>query len=122
AALSVANLDRLAARAGLCKPADDDGTEAAGKGPCLSLIKVAGAIVFTLIVIPVAIAALEALGISSLVTPVVAVLQTVLDAVPRVLAAALLLAIAFVIAQWVRRLVASTLSGLGFDRALESIG
>src|SRR5690606_12104130 len=43
AALSVANLDRLAARAGLCKPADDDGTEAAGKGPCLSLIKVAGA-------------------------------------------------------------------------------
>jgi len=123
AALAVANLDRLAERIGLCKAGEAETVEAGqARAPCLSLIKVAGAIVFTLIIIPVAIAALEALGISSLVTPVVAVLHTVLDAVPRVLAAALLLAIAFVIAKWVRRLVASTLSSLGFDRALGSIG
>ena len=123
AALSVLNLDRLATRLGICKALEQDAeAPVAGKSSCLSLIKVAGAIVFTLVIIPVAVAALEALRIESLATPIVAVLHTVLDAIPRVLAAAILLGIAFVIAQWVRRLVASTLASLGFDRALGSIG
>lgn len=120
AALSVVNLDRLAARVGLCKPAAPV-DRAEEKTACLSLVKAVGAIVFTLVIIPVAIAALEALGISSLVSPIVAVLHTVLDAVPRVLAAALLLAIAYIIAQWVRSLVGNTLESLGFNRAVGSI-
>lgn len=124
AALSVVNLDRLASRIGVYRGASTEEGAAAtsGRASSLSLVKVVGALVFTLIVIPVAIAALEALGISSLVSPIVAVLHAVLDAVPRVLAAALLLTVAFIIAQWVRRLLASTLASLGFDRVLGSIG
>jgi len=122
AALSVVNLDRLASRTGICRRTATEEGETPNRTSCRSLVKVAGALVFTLVIIPVAIAALEALGISSLVSPIVAVLQAVLDAVPRVLAAALLLAVAYVIAQWVRRLLANTLASLGFDRAMGSIG
>lgn len=133
-ALSVLNPGRLASRLGLCKgePADAPPVGAAvpegAAAPegtttpsCPTLIRTCGAIVFTLVIIPVSIAALQTLGISSIVEPTVAVLETVLQAIPRVLAAALLLAIAFAIAQWVRQLVASTLAALGLDRSLESV-
>ncbi|MDX3904321.1 MAG: mechanosensitive ion channel [Pigmentiphaga sp.] len=118
-ALGAVNFDRIGSRLGLCKPAD---AAADGNRCAEPLVRACGAIVFTLIIIPVSIAALQTLGISSIVTPAVTVLETVLDAIPRVVAAALLLAIALVIAQWVRQLVASTLASLGFDRALASIG
>ncbi|MBN9477851.1 MAG: mechanosensitive ion channel [Burkholderiales bacterium] len=119
AALGAINFERIGSRLGLCQSAD----KPAGDGQCAdSLVRVCGAVVFTLIIIPVSIAALQTLGISSIADPAVAVLQTVLAAIPRVVAAALLLAIAFVIAQWVRQLVASTLASLGFDRALGSLG
>jgi len=122
-ALSVLNPGGLASRLGLCKSEPAAASpEGAAAPSCATLIRACGAVVFTLVIIPVSIAALQTLGISSIVAPTVAVLETVLQAVPRVLAAALLLAIAFAIAQWVRQLVASTLAALGLDRALESIG
>lgn len=118
-ALGAIDFGRFGSKLGLCQPAENP----AADGRCAeSLVRVCGAIVFTLIIIPVSIAALQTLGISSIVDPAVTVLQTVLAAIPRVLAAALLLAIALVIAQWVRQLVASTLSSLGFDQALGSLG
>lgn len=118
-ALGAIHFDRIGTRLGLCKP-----TQAAeGDNRCAeSLIRACGAIVFTLIIIPVSIAALQTLGITSIVTPTVTVLETVLAAIPRIVAAALLLAIAFVIAQWVRQLISNTLASLGFDRALSSLG
>lgn len=124
-ALSMLNLGRLASRIGLCKSEQTApvGAEEAAVAPsCATLIRACGAIVFALVIIPVSIAALQTLGISSIAEPTVTVLETVLQAVPRMLAAALLLAIAFAIAQWVRQLVASTLAALGLDRSLESIG
>jgi len=118
-ALGAINFGRIGSKLGLCQPAENPVAD----GRCAeSLVRVCGAIVFTLIIIPVSIAALQTLGISSIVDPAVTVLQTVLAAIPRVLAAALLLAIALVIAQWVRQLVASTLASLGFDQALGSLG
>ncbi|MBU4609755.1 mechanosensitive ion channel [Achromobacter sp. GG226] len=87
-----------------------------------TLSRVIGAVVFTLIIIPVAISALQALGISSVVDPIVDVLRAVLDAVPRVFAAGLLLTIAFFIAQWVRGLVQQILVTVGFDRAVAGSG
>lgn len=80
-----------------------------------------GAVVFALIIIPVAIAALQALGISSIVDPVVAVLHTVLAAIPRIFAAAILLGIAFFVARWTKALVEQVLTSLGFDNALGTI-
>lgn len=85
---------------------------------CGALVRAAGMLAFTVVVIPVAISALETLGIASIVQPTVFVLQTILDAIPRIFAAALLLAIAYVIAQWVRGLIEQVLASTGFDRAL----
>ncbi len=84
--------------------------------------RVIGAVVFTLIVIPVAISALQALGISSVANPIVDVLRAVLDAIPRIFAAGLLLTLAFFIAQWVRGLVQQILVSMGTDRALAGAG
>jgi len=89
---------------------------------CSALVRAAGMLAFTIIIIPVAISALQTLGISSIVEPTVFVLQTILDAIPRIFAAALLMAIAYFIAQWVRGLIEQLLASTGFDRALTGFG
>jgi hypothetical protein len=93
-----------------------------GSGPKITLSRTLGVVVFALIVIPVTIAALQTLGISAIADPAVAVLQTVLDAIPRVLAAAIVLGIAWFVGRWVRGLIEQILPSLGFDRALTGIG
>src|SRR5690606_26642898 len=85
---------------------------------CSALVRAAGMLAFTIVIIPVAISALQTLGISSIVEPTVFVLQTILDAIPRIFAAALLMAIAYLIAQWVRGLIEQLLASTGFDNAL----
>ncbi len=120
-ALAAANADGWLTRAGVGElTAAPDG--ATGTVRRVTLSKTVGVIVFALIVIPVAIAALQALGISSISEPAVVVLQTVLNAIPRVLAAAIVLAIAWFVGRWVRGLVEQILPSLGFDRALTGIG
>jgi len=109
-ALTAANVDGWLQRAGLAKL-----TGASG------LAKTAGTLVFVLIIIPVAISALEQLRIQAISQPAVAVLQTVLSAVPRLIAAAIVLAIAFVIGRWVASVVEQLLSGLGFDNSIRGL-
>jgi hypothetical protein len=114
AALQAANLDGWLQKAGLNK--------VTGAGGIASAL---GTLVFVLILIPTAIAALQLLGIEAISTPAVAVLNEVLTAIPNVLAAAIVLAIAFVIARWVSTLIQQLLPSLGFDnsiRAISSLG
>ncbi|MBW3617017.1 MAG: mechanosensitive ion channel [Proteobacteria bacterium] len=114
AAAGAANLDALLQRAGLNRV-----TGASGIANAL------GTLVFVLIIIPVAISALQVLGIEAISGPAVAVLNEILTAIPNVLAAAIVLAIAFVIARWVASLIEQLLPSLGFDnftRALTNIG
>jgi hypothetical protein len=110
-ALNAARVDSWLESAGLAKM-----TGASG------LARTAGALVFVLIIIPVTIAALQKLGVDAIADPAVAVLSTVLDAVPRVLAAVVVLAIAFVIGRWVAGLLEQLLPSLGFDRSLRGLG
>jgi hypothetical protein len=110
-ALNAAHVDSWIQRAGLGRL-----TGASG------LAKLAGAVVFALIVIPVSIAALQQLGIAAISDPAVAVLSTILDALPRVIAAAIILAIAFLIGRFVAGLVEQILSSLGFDRSVGALG
>lgn len=119
--LAAANLDGWMARAGVGQLTGADPAPATGTRP-VSLSRTVGVIVYALIIIPVAIAALQALGISSISEPAVVVLQTVLNAIPRVLAAAIVLAIAWFVGRWVRGLVEQVLPTVGFDRALTGIG
>ena len=110
AALQAANLDRWLGKVGL--PA----VSQAG------LANVLGTLVFVLIIIPVAVAALEALNIDAISRPAVVVLTTVLNAIPLVLAAAIVLAIGFAIGRWVASLVERLLPATGFDRAIGALG
>lgn len=111
AALNVSGVDRALEKAGVSRMTGAQG-----------LAKTAGTVVFVLIIIPIAIAALEALGIRAISDPAVAVLRTVLDALPRVIAAAIVLAIAYFIARWVASLVEQILPSLGLDRSLSALG
>jgi hypothetical protein len=111
AALNVAHVDEWLERAGLKRM-----TGASG------LARTVGVLVFVLIVIPVTIAALQQLGVRAISDPAVAVLSTVLDALPRILAAAIILAIAYVIGRWVAGLLEQILPSLGFDSSLQALG
>lgn len=111
AALNVAHVDEWLERAGLKRM-----TGASG------LARTVGVLVFVLIVIPVTIAALQQLGVHAISDPAVAVLSTVLDALPRILAAAIILAIAYVIGRWVAGLLEQILPSLGFDSSLQALG
>ncbi|MDP1873758.1 mechanosensitive ion channel [Phenylobacterium sp.] len=119
--LVVATLARRVVEAALSAARVDYWLEKAGLGRltgATNLGRTAGLLVFVLIIIPVTIAALEQLGIAAISDPAVAVLAVVLDAIPRVLAAAIVLAIAYVIGRWVASLVEQILPSLGFDRSL----
>ena len=119
--LVVATLARRVVEAALSAARVDHWLDRAGLGRltgATNLGRTAGLLVFVLIIIPVTIAALEQLGIAAISDPAVAVLAVVLDAIPRVLAAAIVLAIAYVIGRWVASLVEQILPSFGFDRSL----
>ena len=110
AALQAANADRWLDKAGLSRATGSTGVSAA-----------VGTLVFVLVLIPITIAALEQLGIDSLTVPAVAVLSTVFDAIPRVLAAAIVLAIGWFIGRWVAHVIERVLPATGFDRSVSSV-
>lgn len=87
-----------------------------------TLPKIAGSIVFALIIIPVAIAALQTLDIRSISDPATAMLALVLDAIPHVIAAGIILALAYAIGRFASGLLQQFLSAMGFDRAVEGLG
>ncbi len=81
-----------------------------------------GGIVFALIIIPVSIAALDTLNIAAISQPATAMLRIILDAIPHVIAAGMILAVAYVIAKFASRLLTQFLATTGFDRTIGSIG
>lgn len=109
-ALTAAHVDAWLEKAGLSRA-----TGASG------LSKAAGTLVFVLIIIPATIAALEQLGIAAISEPAVQVLTAVLAAIPRVVAALIVLALAFFIGRWVASLIEQLLPSLGFDRMFNGI-
>jgi hypothetical protein len=120
-ALAAANVDGWLTRAGLPEVTQGDAAEV-GAPRRVTISRTIGIVVFALIIIPVTFAALQTLGISSIVDPAVLVLETVLNAIPHVLAAAILLAIGWFVGRWVRGLIEQILPSLGFDRALIGLG
>lgn len=86
------------------------------------LAKAVGQLVFVLIIIPVAISALEALKIKSISDPAVAVLGHVLDAIPKLIGASIILAVAFLISRWIASLIEQTLPHFGFDNSVKRLG
>ena len=87
-----------------------------------SIARAAGVLVYALIIIPVAIAALQALEITSISAPATAMLDEILAAIPHVLAAALWIGIAFVAARFLKTIIEAILPPTGFDDAVRSTG
>jgi len=110
AAAEAAELDRRLADAGLTHTPSGPG-----------LARLLGILVFTLVIIPTAIAALDALNIRAISDPATAMLNNILMTIPRVIGAALIIFIAYVVGRWVMTLTEEGLKTLGFDSIISSI-
>lgn len=97
----------------------DAGLTATPRGP--GLARLLGILVFTLIIIPVSIAALGVLNISAISDPATAMLNNILSTIPRVIGAALIIFIAYLIGRWVAVLTEEGLKGIGFDDIINQI-
>ncbi|MBD1843540.1 mechanosensitive ion channel [Cyanobacteria bacterium FACHB-63] len=109
--LSAIGTDQVGARIGLNR---------ARGGQSLSWIL--GTIVYVLILIPTATAALDALRIPAISGPATAMLNQILNALPLIFTAAAILAIAYVVGKFVADLVSSILASIGFDNLFYWLG
>lgn len=94
----------------------------AGIGESVRLSGVAGMLVFVVVFVPSLIAALDALKIEAISRPATDMLGMILEAVPHLIAAALILVVTWLVATFASRLLASLLATLGFDTLPERIG
>lgn len=109
--LAAMGTDQIGVRVGL--------TRATGS---LSLSALIGTIVYVLILIPTAIAALNALQIRAISEPAINMLQDILVALPRIFTAALILILFYVIGRFIADLVASILTSVGFNDVFSWLG
>ncbi len=109
--LAAAGLDNLADQVGLGSTLGDR-----------KLSGLTGLLLYVLILVPVLISALQALALDAITVPATMMLTRVLDAIPLVFAAALLLTVAYFVARLVAELISNLLRGAGFDNILAHIG
>ncbi|MBE9062003.1 mechanosensitive ion channel [cf. Phormidesmis sp. LEGE 11477] len=109
--LSATGVDNLGRRVGLTSSANQT-----------SLSGLAGTIVYVLILIPAAIAALNALDIDAISDPAIGMLEQILNFIPLLLAAGIVLTVFYFIGRFVGELVTNLLSSAGFDSVLEALG
>lgn len=121
--LIVARVARQASLATLNAVGADTVTQRLGLTTAeVRITKPLGAIIFALIIIPGAIAALEVLDIDAITGPAVAMLNDVLGALPNIIVAAIIIALFAMIAQFVRDLAMRILPNTGIDRAVGRLG
>lgn len=108
--LEAAQVDTLVAKAGL-----SDETSGA------SLPKSFGGLVFALIMLFFGVAAIDALGIDAISAPISSMLDTILNYIPKIFLAAVILGISVFIGRFVSNLARNTLPALGVDNSLSSI-
>ncbi|MEP6519987.1 mechanosensitive ion channel [Microcoleus vaginatus] len=109
--LAAAGADSLGARFGISRTSGGQ-----------SLSWIVGTIVYVLILIPTAIAALNALDIQAISQPAIAMLNTILGALPNIFTAALILAVAYMLGRWISDLVTNILTGIGFNNVFSWLG
>jgi len=109
--LAAAGADGLGARFGISRTSGGQ-----------SLSWIVGTIVYVLILIPTAIAALNALDIQAISQPAIAMLNDILGALPNIFTAALILAVAYILGRWIADLVTNILTGIGFNNVFSWLG
>ncbi|NEQ34663.1 MAG: mechanosensitive ion channel, partial [Leptolyngbya sp. SIO4C5] len=103
---------RLGARFGLA--------ETTREGVALS--NLIGTIVYVLILIPVAIVALNELDLEAVSAPAIVMLERALAAVPQILTAGVIIILSYVVGRFIADLVTSILVSVGFDRIFGVLG
>ena len=128
AALGALNLERLLGRAGISMgeppiAVSESGEAQEGAAPVRgSIAKAVGVTVSAVIILFAAIGALQILQITAISDPATAMLQSIALSIKPILAALVILALAFVIARWVKTLLETVLPGLGFDNTVRALG
>jgi hypothetical protein len=127
--LVAANVDGLLARIGIGEMVGTRRTDPAAVPPGTtpgatraSIARAAGVLVFAVIIIQIAIAALQVLGIEAISGPAIDMLSQIYAALPRILAAALWIGVAFIIARFLKTIIEAILPPTGFDDAVRSTG
>jgi len=103
--------DRLGEKTGLAR----------GTKP-FSLSKTLGWIVYIIILVPIVIAALDAIGLEGITQPTSNMLQRILSAIPSVFAAALIVGIAYIVGRLVSQLATKLLESINFDALPSKLG
>ncbi|MGY0388409.1 mechanosensitive ion channel [Nocardioides sp. WG-D5] len=112
---------RVDSTVGVDDTADPYDAPAVPAGTAAQIVKVIGLVLYAIIMIVVAIAALQILGISSISEPAEGMLNMILAAIPKLIAAAILLGIGVLIARFAADILGQIIDGLGFDNALRSM-
>lgn len=86
------------------------------------LSEVLGFVVYVLVLIPVLIGALNALEMEAITVPASNMLNDILEAIPDIFAAGLLLLLAYIGGRLVAGLVTNLLGGIGFDSIMMQLG
>lgn len=127
--LQATQADRLGARFGLSSGTTTAATDTtpgtsttSGEAEGISLSKLIGTIVFVLILIPAVVAALNELDIEAISGPAISMLELILDAIPRVIMAGIVIVVAYVVGQFVCDLVTNVLRSVGFDNIFTVLG
>ena len=100
----------------------DKAGHSAGLDQSVYLSRVAGTLVFIFIFIPTLIAALDALQIEAVSRPATDMLGQILNAVPNIVAAGLILVVTWYVARFTSALLSRLLNGMGLDSVPEKIG
>jgi hypothetical protein len=87
-----------------------------------SLSGLLGLVAYVLILIPVLVAALDALALEAVTRPTSNMLNSILAALPDIFAAALIVLVAYVVGRLVATLTSNVLSGIGFNALLLHLG
>ena len=109
--LAAAGIDRLGERVGL--------SQVLGRQTLSGLV---GLLAYIFILVPVLISALSALQIEAVTRPATNMLDTFLAAIPNIFAAAVVLAIAYIVGRLISGLVTNLLAGIGFDTVPARLG
>ncbi len=87
-----------------------------------SLAYIIGSIVYVLILIPVAITALDALQIQAISVPAIAMLNQVLELLPKLFAAIVVIGLAYFAGQYLAELFTNLLANIGFNNVFIWLG
>ncbi len=109
--LASSGIDNLGSRFGL-----------SGAGDIQSLSWIIGTVVYVLVLIPVLISGLDELGIQAISEPAVAMLDQILNTLPSIFVATLILIISYLLGQYVKDFVTNFLTNVGFNNVSYWLG